>query len=51
MWYINYAENKFSPLPEGIWNWYVNPIEFAGGFQCCLLHPFLKIFLIWTRDQ
>lgn len=30
MRYINYAENTFSPLPEGVWNWYVNPLEFAG---------------------
>lgn len=28
----NYAENKFSSWPEGIWNWYVNPLEFAGVF-------------------
>lgn len=27
---INYAGNKFSPLPEGIWDSYLNPLEFAS---------------------
>ena len=33
MQYINYAGNKFSPLPEGIGDSSLNPLEFAS-FIC-----------------
>lgn len=52
MRYINYAENTFSPLPEGVWNWYVNPLEFAGFlflffFSVLFLYPFPKIWILF----
>lgn len=40
MRYINYAENNFSPLLEDIWNWYVNPVEFAAFFSVLFVTSF-----------
>ena len=41
MQYINYAGNKFSPLPEGIWDSSLNPLEFAS-FICGAVSHFLS---------